>query len=94
MSLFLKQVKVKEFADSRKIGQARKLVKIPNENKDEIYTVIGVTALNEGYSESDGYGWYFVMTERHRVYLVSKSIGRRFKVLEENMELLEGEINV
>lgn len=89
-NLFLKQVKVKEFADSHKVGRARKLVKIPNENKDETYTVVGVTALNEGYSESDGYGWYFVMTERHRVYLVAKSIGRRFKVLEGDLEIIGG----
>ncbi|GIO25378.1 hypothetical protein [Oceanobacillus sp. J11TS1] len=90
--LFLKQVKVKEFADSMKVGSARKLVKVPNENEDDIYTVVGVTAINEGYTEYDESA-YFVMTDRHKVYLVAKSIGRRFKILEEDMDLLEGATN-
>lgn len=89
-NLFLKQVKVKEFADSRKIGVDRKLFKLPNENKNDIYTIVGITALNEGYTEFDEH-YYFVTTKRHKVYLVAKGIGRRFKVLEGDMEVLESD---
>ena len=101
--MFLKPVKVKRFAETRKRcgscpfagGQHkdnwRQLTTVENKQPDDIYHVIGVTSLKEGWSEYLGYeeGYGFRQAKSHKVYLVAKGVGRRFKVLEEDMELVE-----
>ncbi|GIO02987.1 hypothetical protein J5TS2_36550 [Brevibacillus halotolerans] len=99
--MFLKQVKVKNFAVSvKKYGvppwdktwksHYKVLEKQENKNLDDVFTVIGVTHLQEGYSvwEGDQEGYRWQQKVSHKVYIVSKSIGRRFKVLEEDLEVI------
>ncbi|GAB0167483.1 hypothetical protein LSPCS325_09200 [Lysinibacillus sp. CTST325] len=96
--MFLQQVKVKNFAESKKVYGTRyggrKLYTYANENPNDIFNIIGVTSIKEGVTEHDGeYGYQFNQSKSHKVYIVAKSIGRRFKVLPEDIELV-GEPNV
>lgn len=99
--MFLQKVKVKKFAESTKMygvppwskghykAGYRGLELTDNPQPEEVYTVIGVTSIKEGESEYDSEaGYYFVQKNSHKVYLVAKSIGRRFKVLESDLELI------
>lgn len=99
--MFLKQVKVKRFAKTvKKYGPTpwnigwqshyKVLEKEENNNPDEVYTIVGVTNLQEGYAEYEGMeeGYRWQQKAHHKVYLVAKSLGRRFKVLEEDLELI------
>lgn len=100
--MFLQQVKVKQFTDSvKKYGTCpftnthkspwRGLHHTENKNPNEVYHVIGVTTLKEGYSEYLGYeeGYGFVQSKSHKVYIVAKGVGRRFKALPEDIEAVE-----
>lgn len=93
--MFLKSVKVKQFADSKKYyGNSKhggkKLINIPNDKPDDVFYIVGVTSIKEGIVEYDyEYGYSFSATKSHKVYIVAKSIGRRFKVLESDIELVE-----
>lgn len=92
--IFLKPVRVVNFADSKKVYKSkyggRELITFPNEKTDEIYYVVGVTAIKEGVTEYErDFGHIFVQEESHKVYIVAKSIGRRFKVLEEDLIFVE-----
>lgn len=99
--MFLQKVKVKKFAESSKMygfppwskGKYnvvyRGLKLTDNHKPDDVYTVVGVTSIKEGVREYDSEtGYYFVQKNSHKVYIVAKSIGRRFKVLESDLELI------
>lgn len=93
--MFLQQIKVKNFADSKKVYGTqyggRKLRTYANENPDDIFHIVGVTAIKEGVTEYDReYGYQFNQNKSYKVYIVAKSIGRRFKVLPEDVELIGG----
>lgn len=93
--MFLQQVKVKNFAESIKVYGTqyggRKLRTYTNENPDDIFHIIGVTSIKEGVTEYDReYGYQFDQKKSYKVYIVAKSIGRRFKVLPEDVELIGG----
>ena len=93
--MFLQQVKVINFADSMKVYGTeyggRKLHTYANENPDDIFHIVGVTSIKEGVTEYDSdHGLYFCQKKSHKVYIVAKSIGRRFKVLPEDVELIGG----
>lgn len=98
--MFLAQVKVVKFAESRKgslvvdgfyHGLARVIATNDNHNPEDIYTVVGVTQLKEGWSDfiSEDEGTAFRQTDSKQVYIVAKSIGQRFKVLPEDIEVIE-----
>lgn len=99
--MFLQQVKVKNFVQSKKVygtprfmpenwkGSYRELVTEENLNQEDVYHIIGITSLREGYSDFHNEGVDFVLKKSHKVYLVAKGIGRRFKVLEEDLVLLD-----
>jgi hypothetical protein len=95
LKVFLKPVKVKQFADSRKYYGltrygGRKLITIPNDKPDDVFYIVGVTSIKEGIVEYDNeYGYSFSASKSHKVYIVAKSIGRRFKVLERDIEKVE-----
>lgn len=101
-NLFLTKVKVRQFADGvKRHGKPpfadtghkhyRILHRTPNPNPDIIYTIIGVTGIREGYSDylsyEEGYAW--VQNTSHKVYVVANTIGRKYKVLPEDMEVLQ-----
>lgn len=91
--MFLQQVKVKNFAESKKVFGGRELHTYINEKPDDVFHIVGVTSIKEGDTEHEaGYGYYFNQKKSHKVYIVAKSIGRRFKVLPEDIELV-GEQN-
>ena len=90
--MFLQAVKVVRFAESKKVFNERyrygghEVVTYPNPNPDDMYFVIGVTSLKEGEIDYDSEeGYMFCQSKSHKVYIVAKSIGRRFKVLEEDL---------
>ena len=102
---FLKKVKVKNFARSvKKYGKNpysslqndlvhyRQLEIEPNKETDKEYVVIGVTNIQEGFSDwlgsDEGYAWR--QKKSHKVYIVSSGLGRRYKALEKDLE----EINI
>lgn len=92
--MFLQQVKVKNFAESKKVYGTqyggRKLSTYANKNPDDIFHIVGVTSIKEGVTEYDReYGYQFHQKKSYKVYIVAKGIGRRFKVLPEDIELLE-----
>lgn len=103
--MFLKQVRVKAFAIGFKTYgslpeewtkstykyQYRKLAKQENKNPAQIYTIIGKTKIQEGYTEYLGSdeGVAFVQMKSNPVYLVANGIGRMYKVLEEDLEFVE-----
>lgn len=92
--MFLKPVKVKNFAESVKVYGSRyggrKLKTYPNKNPNDVFYIVGVTAIKEGVTEYDSEaGYYFCQKNSHKVYIVAKSIGRRFKVLESDIEIEE-----
>ena len=92
--MFLQPVKVKNFADSKKVFNSRyggrKLITYPNQQPDDVFYVVGVTAIKEGETEYDSEaGYYFVQDKSYKVYIVAKSIGRRFKVLESDIEKVD-----
>lgn len=94
--MFLETVKVKNFAHSKRVCVenseygGRQVYTIPNDKPDDIFHVIGVTSLKDGATHYDSEdGLYFAATKSHKVYIVAKSIGRRYKVLEEDLERLE-----
>jgi len=94
--MFLEQVKVKNFAESKKVYGTRyggrKLYTYANKKPDDIFHIVGVTSIKEGVTEHDGeYGYQFNQSKSHKVYIVAKSIGRRFKVLPEDVELVGSE---
>lgn len=102
---FLQKVKVNRFAENvKKYGPCpwgsgtwkshyRKVETKENKKKDTEFVVIGTTCLNEGYSEwlggDDGNG--FKMMGRIKVYIVASGLGRRYKVLPEDMEVVRQE---
>lgn len=100
--MFLQPVKIKRFVDTRKVFTEcpykddqlhhwRKLVGTENPKHDDVYHVIGVTNLKEGITDYMGRedGYAFKQFKSHKVYIVAKGIGRRYKVLPEDMELVE-----
>ena len=89
--MFLQQVKVKNFAESKKVCGGRELHTYVNEKPDDVFHIVGVTSIKEGVIEYDQeYGYQFNQKKSHKVYIVAKSIGRRFKVLPEDVELIGG----
>lgn len=93
--MFLEQVKVKNFAESKKVYGTqyggRQLHTYSNKSPDDIFRIVGVTSIKEGVTEYDSdHGLYFCQKKSHKVYIVAKSIGRRFKVLPEDVELIGG----
>lgn len=99
---FLQKVKVKNFAEIRKgykmrqrgdRDNFREVVKRENRNPEQIFTVIGVTTMKEGWSDYIGYeeGYAFEQTASKTVYIVANTLGRRYKALLEDLELIEGE---
>lgn len=94
--MFLQPIKVKNFAVSKKVHGlgyrygGRQLSTYANDKPDDVFHVIGVSSIKEGavgYDFEDGYS--FEATNSHKVYIVAKSIGRRYKVLPQDIELLE-----
>lgn len=102
MDLFLQPVNVNRFSDSQKVFQPcpyrqnteaiswRKLVHYENANPDDVYHIIGVTSVKEGFAEYTGSeeGYTFRHFKSHKVYIVAKSVGRRYKVLPEDLRVL------
>jgi len=97
--VFLQKVKVKQFAVSVKtykpvegIGRAhcREMAKRINEKPDQIFTVIGVTTIKEGYSDYIGYedGYTFRQRASKNVYIVACTLGRRFKAALDDLEIV------
>jgi len=98
---FLQKVKCKRFTysknfipDSSRLGMDRRLVSYKNSNVEDIYTIIGVTTLREGESfyHSDTQRVNFITKKVHKVYIVSKNLSRKYKVLPEDIILLEEEV--
>lgn len=92
--MFLSQVKVRNFAESKKSYNSRygerSLYTYPNKNSDDVFYIVGVTAIKDGVIEYDReYGYQFNQKKSHKVYIVAKSIGRRFKALERDLEIIE-----
>lgn len=93
--MFLKPIKVKNFAESKKVHGVgryggRELFTHPNDKPDDVFHIIGVSSIKEGvinYDFEDGYS--FQALKSHKAYIVAKSIGRRYKVLPQDIELLE-----
>ncbi|OMD87801.1 MULTISPECIES: hypothetical protein [Paenibacillus] len=96
---FLQKVRVKKFARTVKtFGQNpwipnskdlyRKVDTYPNDRRDIVYTIIGTTQLQEGYSNylgsDEGYGW--AQRNSVKVYIVAHGLGRRYKVIPEDLE--------
>jgi hypothetical protein len=71
--------------------QGRRVVRDINKKPDEVLTVIGQTQLYEGLTHSNGSDEpsNFEPKVRHKVYIVAKGLGRRFKVLPEDIQLVE-----
>ncbi len=93
--MFLQQVKVRNFAESKKVYGTRyggrELYTYANKNPDDIFHIIGVTSIKNGVIDYDHeYGYQFNQKKSHKVYIVAKSVGRRFKVLPEDLELIGG----
>lgn len=99
--MFLKRAKVKRFVrsvahapvtDKRTYRAAgRSIVLEENKNPDDIFTIIGTTVKLEGKSEYEGHdeGYSFKREKTHRVYIVAKSMGKRYYVLPEDIDLVE-----
>lgn len=98
--MFLQKVKFKQFVESAKgspkrpdgsTRAGRHLRYRENPNPDDVYHIIGKTHMVEGVSEWVGYeeGYTFRFEKRHEVYIVAKSIGRRFKVLVDDVEFVQ-----
>ncbi len=94
--LFLAKVHVKQFAISVKqyAGHGRKerrIKMLANPNPDDIFTIISATQIKEGqvWFEGDDVGYIFKETGSKQVFIVAKSIGRRYKVLLEDIEAVE-----
>jgi hypothetical protein len=93
---FLEEVKVSSFCFSIKkynyqLGRPERVIeRYKNKNPDNVYRVIGQTVLNTGYSEYLGYegGYGFRMTGCQTVYIVANTLGRRYKVLPEDIVYL------
>jgi hypothetical protein len=99
--MFLQKVKVSHFAESgkgtnefwangyRKPG--RHLKRIVNKHPEDIYTIVGVTRLQEGRTTFNGSDEprSFELDQSHKVYIIAKSIGRRLKVLISDVTLVD-----
>ncbi|MBJ8031892.1 hypothetical protein [Bacillus cereus group sp. N21] len=96
---FLNQVKVREFANSSKEYSVDKkrhervVLKSKNTKVETVFTVIGVTQINLGYTEWIGQeeGYWFHKTGAEKVFIVANGLGRRYKALPEDLELLKGD---
>ncbi|MGD6898629.1 hypothetical protein [Bacillus infantis] len=92
--MFLKPVKVKKFAESQKHHGGnyggRKMYTYPNSKPEDVFHIIGVTSIKDGSTDYDReYGYSFVQHKSHKVYIVAKGLGRRYKVLPEDLEVVE-----
>lgn len=98
---FLQKVKVKQFTQSIKRVRHkpnktindlfREITKIKNTNLDQIFTVIGVTSLKEGWTDyvDPEVGNTFRQTASVTVYIVACTLGRRYKATLDDLELVE-----
>lgn len=97
---FLQPVKVKRFVRAEKIKDTqpnlvtnhRILKFIENKKPDEIYHVIGISEIKEGRTEFLGSRHLFIPGQIHKVYIVAKSLGKRFKVLEQDLNILDEKV--
>lgn len=98
--MFLAKVKVKRFVKGIRSSQVisgqyhglgRKIVTRENRSTDDVFFVVGVTQLREGLIEWEGsdIGYVFRKTRSRQVYIVARSIGRRFKALPEDIEIVD-----
>lgn len=102
--MFLQKVKVKAFArnikkhgrfpeewKTIKFGTHRVVGRVENQNPDDIYTIIGKTRFVEGYTEYLGYeeGVTFNGVRHVPVYVVAKNEHRSFKVLLDDIEIIQ-----
>lgn len=94
---FLQKVKAERFARSlKKYGNNpysesdrnwKTITTDPNDKPDRIFTVVGKTKIQEGFTAFDSdEGHYWCQKKSHTVYQIADGLGRMYKALPEDLE--------
>lgn len=90
---FLDKVEVANFAYSQKRFRGRESYRdvktFRNKHEGKTFTIIGSSHLNIGHTRLAGGEKKFITTSRRQVYIVANNLNKKYRVLPEDIILIE-----